>query len=135
MSSETESSLNLKLDFSKIASMQDPVVPVVVQHVDTKEVLILAYVNEVALAESMKLNEAVFWSTSRHELWHKGKTSGDFLELIDIKVNCEQNSLVYLVRPKQRGVCHTKNVEGERRRTCYYRTVEDSSGRLNIIEP
>lgn len=135
MSSDIESSLRLQLDFSKIQSIDVPVVPVVVQHADSKEVLILAYVNEDALALSLEKKEAVFWSTSRNEIWHKGKTSGDYLEIVDIKVNCEQNSLVFLVNPKRRGVCHTKDASGKHRTTCYYRSLETEPDTLRFTEP
>jgi phosphoribosyl-AMP cyclohydrolase len=69
---------------------------------------------------------ATFWSTSRNELWIKGKTSGDFLEIIEICVNCEQNSLLYRVRPKGKGACHTKNLEGIPRSGCYYRSIKNN---------
>lgn len=135
MSSELELSKSLNLDFSKLQLVTSSVIPVVVQHAETKEVLILAYVNEEAFSVSLKLREAVFWSTSRNELWHKGKTSGDFLELKGVQVNCEQNSLVFQVTPKQRGVCHTKNESGVSRTTCYYRDLDFDSGALRFTEP
>ena len=121
-----ELSDQLQLDFKKleICSGMD-VVPVVVQHIETKAVLILAYVNEPALKESISQKRAVFWSTSRNELWVKGATSGDYLELHEIRVNCEQNSLLFLVKPVTGGVCHTKNESGQARSTCYYRRVND----------
>jgi phosphoribosyl-AMP cyclohydrolase len=134
MSSEIETSRRLELDFSKIKDITSSVIPVVVQHVETKDVLILAYVNEESLRMSLNIKEAVFWSTSRNQLWHKGKTSGDFLELMDVMVNCEQNSLVFLVKPKNKGVCHTKNSEGVSRSTCYYRSVKSEDGDLDFTE-
>lgn len=123
MSKELEEGSQLCLDFSKlkkIAMGTEDVIPVVVQHADTLEVLILAYVNELALAETIKRQVAVFWSTSRNELWIKGATSGDFLHLVNIRVNCEQNSLLYLVRPVTANSCHTN------RSGCYYRQLENN---------
>jgi len=108
------------------------VVPVVVQDIDTKEVLIVAYVNEAALEKSFELGKAVFWSTSRDELWVKGATSGDYLELVEVRVNCEQNSLLYLVRPAGEGACHTKGVAGVARAGCYYRRIE-AGGTLRFV--
>jgi phosphoribosyl-AMP cyclohydrolase len=119
---------NLQLDFSKlqkIAKTGLPVLPVVVQDADSKEVLVVAYSNQEALEHSLKTGIATFWSTSRNELWIKGKTSGDTLKLIDVRVNCEQNSLLYLVRMQGGGVCHTKDAEGKTRKTCYYRSLKD----------
>lgn len=116
----------LLLDFLKLQSVAagEPVVPVVVQHARTLEVLILAYANAQALQMTLELGQAVFFSTSRREIWHKGATSGDFLNLIDVRVNCEQNSLLYLVEPVTQGSCHTKDRNGNARPTCYYRSVK-----------
>ena len=119
-----EETTEIQLDFSKIQAMNLPVIPVVVQHATTKDILILAYVNDTALAESIRTKIATFWSTSRNELWVKGKTSGDTLALRDILVNCEQNSLAFLVEPTQAGVCHSKDATGQTRSTCYYRRVD-----------
>ena len=60
----------------------------------------------------------------REQIWHKGATSGDVLDLVEV-ANCEQNSLIYKVRKAGTGVCHTKDEAGQTRQTCYYRAVED----------
>mmetsp|Transcript_3060 Transcript_3060/g.3422 ORF Transcript_3060/g.3422 Transcript_3060/m.3422 type:complete len:126 (-) Transcript_3060:7-384(-) len=99
----------------KVAACESPVVPVVVQHADTMEVLIVAYANEQAFVESFRRKICVLWSTSRNKLWIKGETSGDVLDLVEMRVNCEQNSLLYLVRPCRTGACHTKSPEGSSR--------------------
>lgn len=131
MSSEQnnlEEGTELCLDFqkvNKVARCGEAVVPVAVQDADTKEVLILAYVNRQALEYTLKNRVAAFWSTSRNELWVKGATSGDMLDLVEIRVNCEQNSLLYLVRPRGKGACHTKDETGTPRRTCYYRKLKN----------
>jgi phosphoribosyl-AMP cyclohydrolase len=132
---ELEEGSELQLDFSKlqkIAKTGLPVLPVVVQDAESREVLVVAYSNREALEHSLKTGVATFWSTSRNELWVKGATSGDTLELVDVRVNCEQNSLLYLVRRVGGGVCHTKDAEGHTRRTCYYRSLKD--GRLAFLE-
>ena len=132
---ELEEGSALQLDFSKlqkIAKTGLPVLPVVVQDADSKEVLVVAYSNQEALEHSLKTGIATFWSTSRNELWIKGKTSGDTLQLVDVRVNCEQNSLLYLVRMMGGGVCHTKDAEGHTRKTCYYRSLKD--GKLDFLE-
>ena len=89
---------------------------------------------ERALAAAFEEKKAVFWSTSRNELWIKGATSGDSLELVDVRVNCEQNSLLYLVRPAGQGACHTKGEDGKARSACYYRSVSPD-GTLVKINP
>ncbi len=115
------------IDFEKlrkVAESKDPVVPVVVQDAATKEVLILAYANEAALRHTLETGLATFWSTSRHELWIKGKTSGDELAIVEVRVNCEQNSLLYLVTMKGKGSCHVKDASGKTRFGCYYRRIK-----------
>ena len=96
----------LRLDFGKLdklAATRPRVLPVVLQHADSGEVLFVGYANQLALERTLETRTAVLWSTSRNELWHKGATSGDVLDLIDVRVNCEQNSLLYRVRPRAGG--------------------------------
>jgi phosphoribosyl-AMP cyclohydrolase len=127
MSSEIENGLEARLDFQKlkgIANLNLDVLPVVVQDIKTKEVLILAYANQEALAYTLTHNVAAFWSTSRNELWVKGATSGDQLTVHEIRINCEQNSLLYVVSPIKKGACHTKDEHGESRVSCYYRKMK-----------
>ena len=79
-----EETNELKLDFKKITRMiGQEVIPVAIQNVNTKEIILVAYTNEQAMLESIKLRRLVLWSTSRNELWYKGKTSGNEFELID----------------------------------------------------
>jgi len=114
------------LDFEKlrkVAECPDPVVPVGVQDADSKELLLIGYANEKALRHTLENNVATFWSTSRNELWVKGMTSGDQLDLVEVRVNCEQNSLLYLVRMVGKGSCHTKIKDGQTRFGCYYRKI------------
>ena len=106
--------------------------PLVAQDAKTGEVLILGYVNELALQTALKEKKATFWSTSRNELWIKGLTSGDFLELLEVRVNCEQNSILYKVRPAGQGACHTKGANGKARSGCYYRRLRDD-GTLEAV--
>ncbi len=123
-----EEGLSVELDFDKVAKIGragHQVVPVVLQDADSGEVLFIGYANEQAFSATLERRSAVLYSTSRQELWHKGATSGDTLEVVDVKVNCEQNSLLYRVRKAGTGVCHTKDENGSTRPTCYYRTVTD----------
>ena len=132
---ELEEGATLVIDFGKvqqIAGTGAAVVPVAVQDADSKEVLIIAYANEQALQHTLEHRVATFWSTSRNELWVKGATSGDTLELVEVRVNCEQNSLLYLVRPLGKGACHTKDAQGVARPSCYYRRIQD--GELKFVE-
>jgi phosphoribosyl-AMP cyclohydrolase len=98
--------------------------PVVTQDARTKDVLILAFVNAQAFEETRRSGFATYWSRSRNELWKKGLTSGDMLKVEEIRINCEQNSLVYLVTPQGKGACHAKQPDGAPYRSCYYRRIE-----------
>ncbi|MFC4617631.1 bifunctional phosphoribosyl-AMP cyclohydrolase/phosphoribosyl-ATP diphosphatase HisIE [Camelliibacillus cellulosilyticus] len=81
-------------------------VPAIVQDVQTKEVLMLAYMNEAALKQTVTSGETVFYSRSREALWHKGETSGHTQKVIDILYDCDQDALVIMVEP-QGPACHT----------------------------
>lgn len=135
MSAELEEGIDLQLDFSKITSAaRSDVVPCAVQDTATNEVILVAYVNEAALARAIETRSAVFWSTSRNELWEKGATSGETFELVEVLVNCEQNSLLYRVRPRRGGICHTKNEAGAAR-NCFYRRLDLDRGELVNLDP
>ena len=128
MSADLEEGLAQQLDFDKIGKIGrdgHQVVPVVLQEADTGEVLFIGYANEEAFRLTLERRSAVLYSTSRTEIWHKGATSGDTLSLVDVRVNCEQNSLLYRVRRDGGGACHTKDASGETRNGCYYRVVTD----------
>ena len=112
----------LLIDFG---SENEKLLPVVTQDFNTKEVLILSFVNKEAFEETRSSGYATYWSRSRNELWKKGLTSGDMLRIEEIRINCEQNSLLYLVRPRGRGACHTRDAAGTPRRTCYYRRLKN----------
>lgn len=124
---ELEEGSVLNLDFTKlrkVANCGADVLPAIAQDASTGEVLIVGYANQLALDTARECGMATFWSTSRNELWIKGKTSGDYLKIEDIRVNCEQNSILYKVTPAGKGACHTKNQAGIARSGCYYRSVK-----------
>ncbi|TCL57138.1 phosphoribosyl-AMP cyclohydrolase [Hydrogenispora ethanolica] len=132
-----EEGKTLQLDFGKIAKIAakcTDVIPVAVQNIDTQEVILVAYTNEKALKVAVETRTAVFWSTSRNELWEKGKTSGEVYDLVEVLVNCEQNSLLFKVRPRKGGICHTKNSAGEAR-NCYYRKLNFETWELENLNP
>lgn len=132
-----EEGRELQLDFDKLekaVSQSRGIIPVAVQHVETGEVILVAYVNQQALDRSLETRSAVFWSTSRKELWEKGKTSGETFDLLEVLVNCEQNSLVYRVRPRRGNICHTRNQAGTPR-NCYYRRLNFETGQLDNLDP
>lgn len=126
---DLEEGLAVQLDFDKVAKIGragHQVVPVVLQDADSGDVLFIGYANEEAYRATLERGSAVLYSTSREEIWHKGATSGDVLDVVEVRVNCEQNSLLYRVRKAGSGVCHTTDADGATRQTCYYRTVADA---------
>ncbi|NLB60261.1 MAG: phosphoribosyl-AMP cyclohydrolase [Lentisphaerae bacterium] len=134
---DLEEGQQLQIDFEKIARMAAngaQVIPVVVQHADTGAVLLLAYTNAHAFQEALRRRQLVLWSTSRNELWVKGQTSGQTFELLEAYINCEQNSLLYRVRPRQGGICHTRNRE-QQPRDCFYRRIRFDSLTLENTDP
>jgi phosphoribosyl-AMP cyclohydrolase len=135
-SNQLEEGTALALDFDKLARVAEVpgVLPCAVQNADTNEVILVAYVNRLALQASIDTRSAVFWSTSRNELWEKGKTSGETFDLLEVRVNCEQNSLLYRVRPRRGGICHTKNAAGQPR-NCFYRRLDFATGALTNLDP
>lgn len=95
-------------------------VPAVAQQYDTGEVLMVAWMNAASLAETLATGRVTYWSRSRGELWRKGDTSGHVQRLVDLRVDCDGDTLLVLV--DQTGpACHTG------RRSCFYRKLENPS--------
>ena len=98
-------------------------IAVVATHAQTGEVLMFAHMNAEALARTLELGEAVYFSRSRNEIWHKGATSGQIQKVVEMRVDCDQDCLWLKVLPQgDGGACHVGF------RSCFYRVVED--GRL-----
>ena len=92
-------------------------VPCVVQDVSTSEVLMVAWANEAALREMFRLGETVFWSRSRRELWHKGRTSGNTQRVVEARLDCDADTL--LLKVECAGpACHTGEVSCFREAAC-----------------
>ncbi|MCD6186873.1 MAG: phosphoribosyl-AMP cyclohydrolase [Desulfuromusa sp.] len=116
-----EEGTKLLIDFKKRGGL----IPAVVQDVADGRILMLAYVNPEALETTLEKGMATFWSTSRNELWTKGETSGDFLKIVEILTDCDQDALIYRVEPQGGGACHTRDPEsGKTRSSCFYRKFE-----------
>ena len=92
-------------------------IPVVVQQVDTREVLMMAWMNADTIAKTLETGKATYWSRSRSEVWVKGETSGHYQDLVSLSYDCDSDCLLLMV--KQTGAaCHT----GER--TCFHSGIE-----------
>ena len=99
---------------SEIKYDSNGLIPAIVQDENSNEVLMMAYMNAESLALTVSTGETHFWSRSRGELWHKGATSGNIQSVVDVRVDCDLDTLLIRVNPAG-AACHT----GER--TCFYR--------------
>jgi phosphoribosyl-ATP pyrophosphohydrolase/phosphoribosyl-AMP cyclohydrolase len=101
----------MELNFSKSA---DGLLPAIIQDATTKTVLMLGYMNEAALAKTQESGKVTFYSRSKQRLWTKGEESGNYLHLVDLKADCDQDALLITVRPEG-PTCHkgTDNCWGE----------------------
>jgi phosphoribosyl-AMP cyclohydrolase len=110
----------------------DGLIPAVAIDSVTREPLMLAYMNSESLKLTLELGEAVYWSRSRRELWHKGKTSGHIQKVVEIRTDCDQDSVVLYVQQIGEGACHTG------RSGCFYRKVNgltpEGSPALEFLE-
>lgn len=97
---------------------ENGLIPAVIQDIETREVLMLAYMNLDSLQKTMETGETVFWSRSRGELWHKGATSGNVQRVREIRVDCDADTLLILVEAAG-PACHT----GET--SCFYRALSE----------
>lgn len=93
-------------------------IPVIVQDYKTGKVLMLAYMNEEALIKTLQTKEAWYWSRSRNNLWHKGETSGNIQKVLDVKIDCDGDTILLIVDQKG-NACHTGNF------SCFYRGIKN----------
>ncbi|MEE8353976.1 MAG: phosphoribosyl-AMP cyclohydrolase [Dehalococcoidales bacterium] len=96
-------------------------IPAIIQDADDGEVLMLGFMNEEAVQKTLAGEDVWFYSRSRQEMWHKGATSGDYIKVVSVWKNCEDNSLLVKARPVGGKVCHTGN------RSCFFTEVARGS--------
>lgn len=114
----------MKVDFSKNS---DGLVPAIIQDAKTKNILMLGYMNEEALQKTQETKKVTFFSRSKQRLWTKGEASGNFLELVDLKVDCDYDTI--LVRANPVGpTCHTGTD------TCWFEQNTQEFGFLTTLE-
>lgn len=114
-----EEGLELVIQYAKRGGF----VPAVAQDSQSGEILMLAYANQTALEETLRSGYATFWKTSENRLWKKGEESGNRLKVVDVLTDCDQDALVYLVQRESGGACHTRDLTGNSRRSCFYRRI------------
>ncbi len=93
-------------------------IPAIIQDATSGQVLMLGYMNEESLKRTKSSGQAWFWSRSRKELWHKGATSGNFINVRSILIDCDEDAIVIKADPVG-PVCHTGN------QSCFYRTLDE----------
>ena len=97
----------------------DGLIPVIAQDADTKEVLMMAYMNEQAWEKTVETGKATYWSRSRNSLWLKGETSGHVQLVKDIFIDCDDDTILLMVSQIGEAACHTGY------RSCFYRKLKD----------
>ena len=115
----------MKPDFAKCGGL----IPAVAQDYLTNEVLMLAYINEEAWLETLATGRAVYFSRSRQKLWRKGEESGNFQLIRDILIDCDGDSVIYLVEQIGGAACHTGH------RSCFYTSVAADGSTKELNEP
>ena len=117
MSNSIDETNTLSLNYNA-----DGLIAAVAQDVATKEILMLAWMNQQAFERTLETGEAHYWSRSRSELWHKGAISGNVQGVREIRVDCDQDAVLLLVEQSGEGACHTG------RKSCFYRRVDSKNG-------
>lgn len=104
--------------FEELKFDEKGLIPAVVQEVDTKEVLMVAYMDKEALRRTIETGYTHFWSRSRQKYWKKGETSGNLQEVKSVHYDCDADCLLIMVKQHGSCACHTGN------RTCFYREIK-----------
>ena len=118
----------IDLNFEKCGGL----IPTIVQDFETNEVLMLAFMNEEAWRETIKTGMATYWSRTRQELWIKGKTSGNVQQVKEIRIDCDDDTVLLKVIQAGGAACHTGY------RSCFFKKVEGDSVRVvgeKIFDP
>lgn len=110
-------------DFSKLNGL----VPVIVQDAKTNQVLMCAYMNRQAYEQTLKLKQMVYFSRSRNSLWHKGATSGNYQNLIELYLDCDNDTLLAKVEQIGVGACHTGRV------SCFYKVIGEDGAVSRLL--
>ena len=116
---ETTDKLDIKFD-------DQGLVPAIVQDIDSGEILMMAWMNEAALRQTLDVKKATFYSRSRGKMWIKGESSGHVQEVVEVRVDCDQD--LVLLKCKSHGPCCHVGYN-----SCFYR-VADADGSLKVVE-
>ena len=117
----------MRFDAATLTYNSDGLIPAIAQQAETGEVLMMAWMNAEAVAKTLETRRVTYWSRSRQAFWIKGETSGHTQELVDLRVDCDRDCLLLLVR--QVGpACHTN------RRGCFYTAVREGD-EVELMSP
>ncbi len=97
----------MSIDPGRLKYDAQGLIPAVLQDASTQEVVMLGYMNADTLRQTLQIGEAVFWSRSRQEVWHKGATSGDRVRVLDVRTDCDGDVVLLQVELLGGGICHT----------------------------
>ena len=114
----------IELDFDKTGGL----LPAIAQEAETGEVLMLAYMNQEAWEATLKSGRATYWSRSRQELWVKGLTSGNVQKVKEIRIDCDNDTILLKVEQVGGAACHTGH------KSCFFKQVENGSIKI-IVRP
>lgn len=111
----------------ELAFNSSGLIPVITQDATSKEVLMLAWMNQLALSETLKTRKVTYWSRSRKQLWVKGETSGHTQNLVSLSIDCDGDTILCQVHQKG-AACHTG------RRHCFYLKVDNKRQKVRIVD-
>lgn len=116
---------------NKVKWNEQGLVPVIAQEADSKDVLMFAWMNREALAKTVELGEAVYWSRSRKKLWHKGEESGHVQKVLEIRLDCDEDVILLTVEQRESIACHTG------RHSCFFQKFQGTpqDGEWQTVEP
>tara|TARA_A100001037_G_C14962677_1_gene550057 strand:- start:97 stop:450 length:354 start_codon:yes stop_codon:yes gene_type:complete len=97
----------MKIKINDIKFDEKGLIPAIVQDHVSNEILMVAYMNKESIKQTIEIKEAVFWSRSRQEIWHKGLTSGDYLKVKDLILDCDLDAILLIVEMIGQAACHT----------------------------
>jgi phosphoribosyl-AMP cyclohydrolase / phosphoribosyl-ATP pyrophosphohydrolase len=117
----------MTIDINQLTFDERGLIPAIVQDVKTREVLTLAYMNAVSLARTIETKQTWFWSRSRNELWHKGATSGNIQQVVDVIPDCDGDAIVVLVEPAG-PACHTGA------QSCFHNAGKEHSNLSTLLD-
>ena len=126
-SAETGSSVELSDALDNLRYNDDGLIPAIAQQKDTGEVLMMAWMNRASIEETLKTGQVCYWSRSRQTYWRKGESSGHVQKLVEMRIDCDGDTLLCLVNQKG-PACHTE------RSNCFYHSVDGDQVKV-IAEP